>query len=102
MRVWDVSPGYLNRHSLLGEHREVHALATILQGGKAGYAHHPETRRWRGHLTALAQRHRLLVAEMALRGYRHHSPLVVEDDGAGWPTTYVDTPAGQLAILATK
>jgi len=25
MRVWDINPGYLNRQSLLGEHRELQA-----------------------------------------------------------------------------
>jgi hypothetical protein len=33
MRVWDVNPGYLNRPSLLGEHREIHAIVSILTHG---------------------------------------------------------------------
>jgi pyrimidine dimer DNA glycosylase len=37
LRVWDVSPGYLNRQSLLGEHRELHGLHAILIHGKAGF-----------------------------------------------------------------
>jgi hypothetical protein len=28
VRVWDLSPGYLNRQSLLAEHRELHGHAT--------------------------------------------------------------------------
>ena len=46
MRIWDVSPGYLNRQSLLGEHRELHGLVSILVHGKRGYSRHPETVRW--------------------------------------------------------
>lgn len=43
MRVWDIDPGYLNDKSLLGEHREIHAVHVILTQGKKGYARHPET-----------------------------------------------------------
>ena len=75
MRVWDISPGYLNRQSLLGEHREVHALLVILAEDRAGYANHPETRRWRGRLPALMVRHTWLAEEMGLRGYRERSPV---------------------------
>ena len=34
MCVWDVHPGYLNRQSLLGEHRELHGIASILSQDK--------------------------------------------------------------------
>lgn len=30
MRVWDLSPGHLNDRSLLGEHRELHGIVSIL------------------------------------------------------------------------
>lgn len=101
MRVWDLSPGYLDRGSLLGEHRELHGLLAIIEQGKRGYARHPETMRWRGHLGALRRRHDLLVAEMALRGYRDRSP-VGRGRAGSWPTLYIDPPAGQIAILAGK
>ena len=48
MRIWDVSPKKLCRHHLLGEHRELHAIWSVLVNGKMGYARHPETLRWRG------------------------------------------------------
>lgn len=41
MRVWDVNPGYLNRQSLLGEHREIHGVFVVITAGKKGYARHP-------------------------------------------------------------
>lgn len=65
----------LCRKHLLGEHRELHALFTIVKEGKKGYANHPETKRWYGKLAALAKRHEALVLEMERRGYQHHSPL---------------------------
>jgi hypothetical protein len=101
VRVWDVSPGYLNRWSLLSEHREVHAVFVIITQGKKGYAHHPETLRWRGHLPALIFRHDLLVSEMELRGYGHHTPLAGEGPVV-WPGAFVDSPGSQLALLGTK
>nr|BAL55447.1 hypothetical conserved protein [uncultured Acetothermia bacterium] len=102
MRIWDISPGYLNRNSLLGEHNELHALVSICLNNKKGYAHHPETLRWKDYLGALAVRHELLVAEMTLRGYAHQSPLSVEPDPTRWPVQYVDPPARQFALLREK
>lgn len=102
MRIWDVHPGYLNRQSLLGEHRELHGIVSIHTHGKKGYANHPETVRWRGYGWALSMRHRLLAAEMAIRGYTDRTP-VSSDEGEGmWPDTWVDPPARQLAILGEK
>src|SRR5665648_342146 len=110
MRVWDISPGYLSRQSLLGEHREVHALLVILSEGRAGYANHPETRRWRGRLPTLMVRHTWLAEEMGLRGYRERSPVpelavtaeaAPGPDPAGFPS-YVTPPVEQFALLRGK
>ena len=78
MRIWDISPKRLCRNHLLGEHRELHAIWSVLVNGKKGYAHHPETLRWRGKLRALYGRHDALVQEMAVRGYQHRSPVAEE------------------------
>jgi hypothetical protein len=103
MRIWDVNPGYLNRQSLLGEHREIHGLFSVIYQQKKGYSHHPETLRWYGKMTALKRRHDLLVSEMLLRGYRHHSPM---PGGNGEreqiQTQYVDLPYQQFKILEKK
>lgn len=101
MRVWDIHPGYLNRQNLLGEHQEIHALLTIVEEGRQGYAHHPETRRRREHLAALRVRHEMVVAEMRLRGYRHGSPVTVKGP-VRWPEAFVDPPAQQFALLEGK
>jgi len=101
VRIWDLSAGYLNRGSLLGEHRELHGLLAIIEQGKRGYARHPETMRWRGHLAALRRRHDLLVAEMTLRGYCDRSPVRRGRRGT-WPRVYIDSPGDQIAILRRK
>lgn len=101
MRIWDVSPGYLSRGSLLGEHSELHAILAIIEQRKAGFARHPETMRWRGHLAALRLRHDILCAEMALRGYRDLTP-VRRSRRARWPSRYLESPAEQLALLGRK
>lgn len=102
MRIWDLNPGYLNRQSLLGEHRELHGIVSIILHNKKGYAHHPETVRWREHGWGLKQRHRLLVAEMNLRGYKDRSPVLLKANPGVWPDVFLASPAGQIAILGEK
>ncbi|MBN1873096.1 MAG: DUF1722 domain-containing protein [Anaerolineae bacterium] len=102
MRVWDIHPGYLNRQSLLGEHRELHGIVSIIVNGKKGYANHPETLRWVGYDWALRQRHRLLACEMALRGFTDKSPVTTHSNAGLWPEIYLDTPARQFELLADK
>lgn len=103
MRVWDIHPGYLSRQSLLGQHAEIHAIYSIITGGKKGYASHPETLRWKERLSSLEKRHALTVKEMALRSMGHHSPVpkdMLQDSSAS--KSYVDMPAEQFAILTQK
>jgi len=102
VRIWDVNPGYLNRNSLLGEHRELHAIVSIIRHKKKGYSRHPETLRWVGFGWALSQRHRLLVEEMNLRGYQDHSPVMLKTQQQKWPQVFVDQPTHQFKILTGK
>ena len=103
MRIWDISPKKLCRNHLLGEHRELHAIWSVLVNGKKGYSRHPETLRWKGKLKALYGRHEALVSEMAARGYRHLSPLAKRQaTGSAKQTIYVDRLRKQLVILRNK
>jgi len=103
MRIWDISPGYLNRQSLLGEHRELHGIVSIIVNGKKGYSKHPETIRWIGYGWALKQRHQQLAAEMSLRGFTEKSPLVDSFSNEGrWPDNYIDEPGEQFQLVAIK
>jgi predicted secreted Zn-dependent protease len=103
MRIWDVSVRNLCRIHLLGEHRELHALWTILTQNKTGYRNHPETKRWIGKLAALYKRHEEEVAEMHRRGYRHASPLQKNlATGNATQDILVHTIAQQKEILKNK
>jgi Pyrimidine dimer DNA glycosylase len=101
VRIWDLDPGALCDRHLLGEHRELHAIWTILTDDRRGYARHPETMRWRGRLAALYARHEAEVAEMTRRGFRHASPLDRRlATGAAEQTEQVDAVDAQRARLA--
>jgi len=102
MRVWDINPGYLNRQSLLGEHRELHGIVSIVVQSKGGYSNHPEVSRWRGYGWALRQRHQLLAAEMSLRGFTDSSPVLTRSNKGKWPETYIDHPFRQFELLESK
>jgi hypothetical protein len=103
VRIWDLPPKKLCRAHLLGEHRELHAIWSVLVNGKKGYARHPETLRWKGKLRALYGRHDALVIEMSNRGYRHRSLLAKrEATGSAKQTVYVDRPRAQIVILRSK
>jgi Pyrimidine dimer DNA glycosylase len=103
VRIWDLPPERLCRAHLLGEHRELHAIWSVLTGEKAGYRKHPETLRWEGRLAALYARHTALVAEMSSRGYVHSSPLDGRlATGGAVQDRYVDPPDAQIRILRSK
>jgi Pyrimidine dimer DNA glycosylase len=103
VRIWDLPPDRLCRAHLLGEHRELHAIWSVLTGDKGGYRHHPETLRWEGRLAALYARHAALADEMTSRGYTHASPLDPElATGGAFQDRYVDPPEAQVKILRAK
>jgi hypothetical protein len=103
VRVWDVPPEELCRAHLLGEHRELHAIWTILTQDKKGYRNHPETKRWVGKQSALFARHEALVSEMTRRGHRHRSDLDAElAIGADVQRAFIDSVELQRDLLAAK
>ncbi|MFA5146968.1 MAG: pyrimidine dimer DNA glycosylase/endonuclease V [Candidatus Omnitrophota bacterium] len=103
MRIWDIAPKKLCRNHLLGEHRELHAIWSVLTRNKKGYSRHPETLRWKGKLAALYARHKMLTSEMNRRGYNHYSNL-----NRGLATgirkqyIFVDSRKKQIEILRDK
>ena len=77
MRVWHPIPvTELDNKRLLGEHVEIHAIASIITDKTKGYQNHPEVNRWRGYEIMLYLRHSQIVIEMTKRGMKHKSPLV--------------------------
>jgi hypothetical protein len=96
VRIWDLDTSILCDRHLLGEHRELHVIWSVITTGKRGYARHPETLRWRGRLAALYERHEDQVSEMHSRGFRHASPLdAALATGARRQTDFVDEPSDQ-------
>ena len=103
MRIWDLPPSKLCRNHLLGEHRELHAMWIIITENKKGYAHHPETIRWRGKLKAMYLRHEELVKELDKRGYNHKSYLDKRKaTGKSKQDVFVDLPSKQIKIIKQK
>ena len=103
LRVWDISPDKLCRPHLLGEHREIHAIWSILTQEKKGYSNHPETLRWKGKLKALYNRHEKIADEMIKRGYNHRSPLdIMLASGDSKQDKYVNSIDEQKKILRER
>jgi hypothetical protein len=103
VRIWDISANLLCRNHLLGEHRELHAIWSVLTNRKKGYSRHPEVLRWEGKLKALYLRHESLVSEMTVRGYIHKSPLDIKlADGASRQDSFVDSYDEQIRNLRSK
>ncbi|CAN5198923.1 pyrimidine dimer DNA glycosylase/endonuclease V [soil metagenome] len=103
MRIWDLPPSVLCRQHLLGEHRELHALWTVIAQGKSGYSQHPETKRWVGKLKALYNRHEELVQGMESRGYHHKTPLDASlATGLEKQNLFIHTLEQQMEILRQK
>jgi len=103
MRIWDIPPNCLCSKHLIGEHHELHAMWNILTQGKAGYANHPETKRWKGKLKALFTVHEEIVQEMLARGYNHKSPLdETLATGSMIQTIFVHPIIKQVKILRQK
>jgi len=103
MRIWDITPKKLCRNHLLGEHRELHAIWSILTNNKKGYSKHPETLRWKNKLAALYLRHEKLVKEMEKRGYRHDSELNAKlAIGSKKQNVLINTYKEQKKILKNK
>jgi hypothetical protein len=103
MRIWDIAPEQLCRNHLLGEHRELHAIWSILIHKKKGYAHHPETLRWKGKQKALYLRHEQVVKEMLQRSYRHLSPFEIKfATGDDQQDVFLDSHDEQIRLLQNK
>jgi len=101
MRIWDISPRLLCQKHLIAEHRELHAVYSVILNSKKGYSKHPETLRWYGKLPALYKRHELLVSEMKKRNYKHKSPLI-KTKGSSFQKKFINTKIEQFKILKKK
>jgi len=104
MRIYDIPLRELCDNHLLGEHRELHAIYSVIANNKKGYSKHPETLRWRNKLPALCARHGEQMLEMSRRGWVHRSPLA-DTDMTGHQTVQdelINTIDEQRKLLAGK
>lgn len=76
MRIWHphLLP-LLNRQRLLGQHREIHGLLTIAFDNRKAYRNHPLIKWCFNYPDWLGVYHDLVVKEMCIRGYNHHTPV---------------------------
>lgn len=74
MRVWDLPVEKLCNKHLLGQHREIHAIYSMITENKGGsYQKHPEVLRFKENLKALVWHHNNTVIEMVKRDMNHKS-----------------------------
>lgn len=74
MRMWMIDPRRMCRKHLLGEHGEIHKHRHNFVKG-----HSIAGRRGQIEPEAMQDRHDVLAAEMARRGFRHTSPYAQPD-----------------------
>ena len=98
MRIWDINPGYLSRDLLLAEHRLLHETVVLVTRRKPAHGSQ-ESMRWSGFGWALKQRHRLLVAELGLRGYADITPVLTRSGKGQWPPLESEEAIAQLQML---
>jgi len=94
MRIWDISPGYLNRQQLQAE---LQALAT-LSSEFPDVFFDPVLRRWQGYQEALAWREALVLAELRLRE-DYCRAMVHVASAVRWPQEFEVSPAAQLQAV---
>ncbi|PNX46289.1 MAG: hypothetical protein BV459_06700 [Thermoplasmata archaeon M11B2D] len=117
MRVWDIHPSLLCDKHLLGLHREIHSIFTVVAEQRDGYSRHPEVKRWFGKLASLYDRHSSVVEEMERRVFNHRSPIdktkaighIVQSDFVTYEKFHISkfdgveqTPSVQKQILTLK
>jgi hypothetical protein len=97
MRLWTLSPRYLDRQGLTGLWREALLAQAVLRGFTRGYRSHPQLLRFRAQaepLHTIAAYLRAVRTEAAARGYRFDGTLVPDLPA---PFPILET-SGQVAL----
>jgi hypothetical protein len=84
MRLWTLSPRYLDQKGLVACWREALLAQRVLLGRTRGYKHHPQLARFRAQpdpIRAIGHYLRALHAEAVRRGYRFDESKIVSKDG---------------------
>ncbi|SHN61159.1 pyrimidine dimer DNA glycosylase/endonuclease V [Desulfovibrio litoralis] len=93
-RMWGVNPKKMCRKHLLGEHVEMHMLASSIDTGRSVKGFQDNNC-----LDAplIEERHNQLADEMLRRGYKHNSPLYHQNNLASTP---IDVDASYKELIA--
>lgn len=102
MRVWDLPVHILCDKHLLGQHREIHCMWNVITLNKKGYSRHPETMRWKKHLSKLYDRHEQTKNEMIKRGFNHKSEVKKPEVYNLCMLPFINTIEEQVQLLKKK
>lgn len=109
MRLWSISPGYLDTKGLLAAWREGLLAQKVLEGKTKGYRRHPQLERFRASadpLAAIGSYLSTIHAEAASRGYRFDASKILVPRGGGGEGELLPVTEGQLlyefALLRSK
>jgi len=80
MRLWSLSPSYLDRLGLLGVWREALLAQQVLAGRTEGYQHHPQLNRFQSQenpLSAIGTYLKHIAQEAQSRSYQFDTELII-------------------------
>lgn len=95
MRLWSLSPTYLDRLGLLGVWREALLAQQVLAGRTKGYQHHPQLIRFRNQrdpLSAIGTYLGHIAHEAQMRSYQFDTGLIIKPN----PYPAIPVTRGQL------
>lgn len=102
MRVWDLPLVCLCDLHLRAEHNEIHTIWNEGLGKTTGWQHHPEIKRWKGHLIALWVLHMDVELEMVKRGMKPKSPLEITELVGHWDEIWGHRPEPWQSVVEQK
>lgn len=97
MRLWSLSPKYLDRMGLLGVWREALLAQQVLAGRTKGYQHHPQLIRFQNQadpLSAIGTYLTHIAHEAQMRSYQFDTGLIIHPE----PYPAIPVTRGQLGF----
>lgn len=95
MRLWSLSPMYLDRMGLLGVWREALLAQQVIAGRTKGYQHHPQLIRFQNQenpLSAIGSYLKYIAHEAQTRSYQFDTGLIIHPE----PYPVIPVTRGQL------
>lgn len=101
MRIWGVDPSLMCKAHLLGEHREMHALISMVRLGTKQKQLEAHCRLQQVAIHEIYDRHEVLAQEISRRGWNHKTPMSEEDKQLLYNDGSIDREAN-LKLLASR